>query len=248
MKTIVVGQGARQALLVHGNDLCAEFYLPLAGALAARGFRTTLVTLPGFHREAPLARPGWHPLVDELVAAFPGGTLIGHSLGGLAALLAAARQPAGLERLVLFEPAILPWRWLARLAMRNYVRQVVHGDRTRFSNWSGSYYRIHDEAAFPRSMIELYLECRRSTDPAALLSLFTQMHTLYPLPFHAVRVPSLLLYGRSAGRASGLLAPVLARRMRAELAGIPGAAHWMANEVDDALAARIDAFTARPIR
>ena len=63
MERLVIGHG-RPVLLVPGNDLCAEFYRPLAERLAAHGCATTLLTLPGQHGLPPLSQPGFAPLVD----------------------------------------------------------------------------------------------------------------------------------------------------------------------------------------
>ncbi len=247
MKTLTVGKGAARALLVHGNDLCAEFYLPLADALARRGVTTTLLTLPGFHEEPPLAAPGWHELVDEVLAALPGpGTaLLGHSMGGLLALLAAARRPPELRGLVLLEPTIFPWRWLGRLAASRYLRGVVRGERDRFVNENGAQRRVAALERFPRAMIDLYLEVRASSDVETAEALFTTLPSLYPLPFARISLPTLLLVGAQAGYRSRALSSVVARRLGAPLVVVPEAAHWLANEQDDVIAQQIARFLAR---
>jgi pimeloyl-ACP methyl ester carboxylesterase len=246
MRLVTVGDGAgpARAFVVPGNDLCAEFYRPLAERLAVAGVATTLATLPGWHGVPPLPAPGWDALADAVTAALPGpdATLVGHSLGGLLALLVAARRPAALGRLVLVEPAVFPGRLVARAAARRYRDTVVHGDAGRFVNWNGGLRRVHDEAAFPRAMIELYLEVRRTSDRATAARLMDTLPDLYPLPFARVAVPVLVVRGASSGwRARAMLAP-LARRLGAERVVIPGAAHWIANEQDEALAAAVARF------
>lgn len=229
-------------MVLHGNDLCGEFYLGLAEALAARGVRTTLVTLPGFHDVPPLPRPGWPAMVEAVRRVFSGGALVGHSLGGLLALLVAAQRPAGLERLVLLEPAILPWRWLGRAVMARYRRRVVDGDRARFENWSGSFYRVHDEARFPKEAMALYLACRQARDGATIAALLDGIPTLYPLPFGEVTVPARILVGGSSGVRQRWLAGVVGRRLSAGVDVIARAGHWLVNEQDAAVAERICAF------
>lgn len=236
-----MGQGSARALLVHGNDLCGAFYRPLAERLAERGLPTALVTLPGFHRVPPLATPSWDRLVDLLVDHVP-AILVGHSMGGLLALLAAARQPARLTHLVLLEPAVFPTRWLARAAARSYLDSVVRGDRERFVNWNGATRRVHDEAAYPRAAIDLYLEVRRTSDPATAEALFTALPLLYPLPYDRVAVPTLLLTGAETGWRARLMLQGLRRRLRPLHTSIPGAAHWMIHEADAALADHIAEF------
>jgi len=243
---------AEEALLVHGNDLCAGFYLPLAEALARRGFRTALITLPGFHREPPHDPPSLGALVDDVVGALAahvpaGGTLIGHSLGGLLAFLAAARRPPEVRRLVLLEPAIAPLALLARIAGRKYAREVVGGDRETFSNWSGMFFRVADPAAYPRAAIDLYLEVRRTSDRATQAAIFRDLPSIYPLPFAAVPVPTLLLRGAATGWRARVATAFLARRLRhVTVDVVPGAAHWIANERDEEAARRIAEFVPGP--
>lgn len=238
MKTLTIGNGAQRAVLVHGNDLCAEFYVPLADQLAKRGFTTTLLTLPGFHHEPPLARPGWEGLVQALLEALPGPgtTLLGHSMGGLLALLAAARRPRELGTLVLLEPVLLPYRWMARAASRQYLEAVVRAERRRFVNWNGGQYRIAAPERYPPEMIELYLEVRRTSDRATAEALFSTLPALHPLPFERVEVPTLLVLGAETGLRSRAINAIVARRLRCRRVVIPEAAHWLANERDESVA------------
>jgi pimeloyl-ACP methyl ester carboxylesterase len=245
MKQLTVGSGPARALVVHGYDLGAEFYLPLAERLAARGLPTTLVTLPGFDGEPPLAAPGWTPLVDAIVAALPPApaTLVGHSLGGLLALLAAARRPPSLSRLVLLEPVSFPWRWLARLAAARYLDGVVRGPRDGFVNSNGLSRRVADLGAYPPAALELHLAARRRADRATGEALFASMESLYPLPCRQVEVPCLVVVGRASGWRARWLARRLARRLpRVTLTELPRAAHFLLHEADDALADAVSAF------
>jgi pimeloyl-ACP methyl ester carboxylesterase len=241
VETVTVGEGPARALIVHGNDLCGPFYRPLAERLAARGISCELVTLPGFHRVPPDPDASWDRWVDALAARTP-AVLIGHSMGGLLALLTAARRPAALTHLVLMEPAVFPNRWLARTAARNYLASVVRSDRARFVNWNGATRRVHDEPTYPRAAIELYLEVRASSDPATAEALFSSLPGLYPLPYDRIEVPSLLLTGAETGWRARLMLRALRRRLRPTHAVIEGAAHWMIHEADAALAHHIAEF------
>ncbi len=238
------------ALLVHGNDLCAEFYQPLAEALAAHDVRTVLVTLPGFSGQPPSTPgpPRWDDFAVELAAlldaSFPrGAALIGHSLGGLFAFLAAARAPRALRSLVLCEPPIFPTRALAAAAARTYTRDVVFAARDEFHNWSGSTWRIHRPADFPAAALAHYLDSRRRSDPAWVGALFEALPALYPLPYAAVTVPTLIVRGAHSGWRMRANLAILRRRFPNPTAvTIPGCAHFMANEADAALAAAIAGF------
>lgn len=236
------------ALLVHGNDLCAEFYLPLAEMLAARGVQMSLVTLPGFHDQAPYEEPTWGRFAADIAAAvdqLPGErrVLIGHSMGGFMAMLAAARLGERLDRLVLIEPAIYPRRFMAKTGSKTYLRRVVLADRTRFSNSTGFMPRVHDLDRYPADKIALYLEVRQSSDVDTIKSLFTELPNLYPLPFAEVVAPTLLVSGANIGLRGRMLASMVRRRF-ANIAHrrIAGAAHWVVNERDAELTEHIVEF------
>lgn len=109
-------------VFVHANGFNAMTYrsllAPLSGSLRLwapdlRGHGAT--TLPT-HTEG---RRGWSDHRDDLIALLdaldgPPVVLAGHSMGGTAALLAAAERPDRVSRLVLFDPVI--WtRWMAGL-------------------------------------------------------------------------------------------------------------------------------------
>ncbi|ACA15430.1 alpha/beta hydrolase fold [Methylobacterium sp. 4-46] len=122
------------ALLLHANGFTARTYrsllAPLAGemrllAYDQRGHGAT--TLPA----EPRGRRGWDDLAADLVAVLDrlGGkplTLVGHSMGGAAALLATARRPDRVRNLVLLDPVILRRRdaLVARLpVLRRLIRR-----------------------------------------------------------------------------------------------------------------------------
>ncbi len=87
------GAGGRVALLVHGLMGDHRLWRRVGPALAGRGYRAVAVDLRG-HGASPRAdayRPGL--FADDLVETLPHGAdlAVGHSLGGLALLLAAER-------------------------------------------------------------------------------------------------------------------------------------------------------------
>jgi pimeloyl-ACP methyl ester carboxylesterase len=227
-------------LLVPGSDLGAEFYRSLGEKLAGAGFVVRLLTLPVIG--------SWEELLEILskeIASFfdHSGTLAGHSLGGLIALLLAAREAERVSELVLLEPAIVPSRTVAGWAARRYRRDVVEAERDAFVNWSGSFRRIHDLDRFPREMIEHYRTMRREIDPRFTCELLESVPALYPLPFDRVRARTLVLRGASSGVLARTNARCIARKIKgATLETIPSAAHWLANEADDAVAAAIVRF------
>ena len=236
-----------RAILLPGNDLPKEFYRSLGGELALRGVCTTVFDIPGLSGPRTTFSVSWQAYVDLISDALAtlgdGGAVIGHSLGGLLAFLVAARVPHQVTRLILLEPAILPNRLFATLAARRYIRDVVQGDRTRFSNWSGSYDRVANLDVYPQDAIDLYVRTRQSNDPAVAQTLFQSIASLYPLPFRLITIPTLVLHGQRTGVGSALLMRFLASRFaRGCVASIPGAAHWIANERDREAAGLIADF------
>ncbi len=235
-------------LLLPGNDLVPEFYAPLLERLAARGLRAAAVRVPSFLGETGDVPAGWEGPIRRALAATRahlsgGGLLVGHSLGGLLALLVAARRPPEVRRLALLEPAIAPWQALARRAAAAYRVGVVERDRDRFVNWTGAVRRVARPEAFPPEALELYLSARRRGDPALAGALLAALPALYPLPFDRVEVPVLLVRGARSGWRATLGAWLLAGRLGdARLEVVPEAAHWLANEADDALADALARF------
>jgi pimeloyl-ACP methyl ester carboxylesterase len=236
-----VGRLSR-TLLLPGNDLDGPFYAGLCEALRERGHDVEALSIPAFlgRHEGPADWEGLSEHVSERLGA--GAVLLGHSLGGLLALLVAARRE-DLRGLVLLEPAIAPWVSLARKAARAYRRDVVERDRDRFVNWTGTFRRIHRPERFPAAAMERYLTHRRDADPAIVGGLLEALPDLYPLPFEQVRAPVLLLRGARSGWRAGLGAWTLARVLpRARVQTVPAAGHWLANEADDAVADAVAPF------
>ncbi|BDV31191.1 alpha/beta fold hydrolase [Microbacterium terricola] len=103
---------SQRALLVHGLGSNGALMWRYANALADAGWRADAVDLRG-HGTAPRTLDYTIPAyAADLLAAradatdAPWDLVIGHSLGGAAATLAAADRPGWTRRLVLIDPAI----------------------------------------------------------------------------------------------------------------------------------------------
>ena len=95
-------------MILPSNGACAEFYRGLGRELASRQLHVSLTTLRGFDGRPPVLDPSWNALVEAVLPEVeqrlcPGGILVGHSLGGLLALLIAARLGERVNKLVLMD-------------------------------------------------------------------------------------------------------------------------------------------------
>lgn len=105
------GEGSRTVLLVHGLGESTLVWHAVAGPLARRSESTVIaVDLPGFGRSLLGHRRAHVDDSIEIVAALldelEPELLVGHSMGGLAALGALDARPGGVEGLVLMAPAL----------------------------------------------------------------------------------------------------------------------------------------------
>ncbi len=104
---------SRRALLIHGLGSNGALMWRFGVALADAGWRADAVDLRG-HGTAPRALDyGLPAYAADVIATRPAGggpwdVVVGHSLGGAAAVVAAAAQPKWTRRLVLVDPAIQP--------------------------------------------------------------------------------------------------------------------------------------------
>jgi pimeloyl-ACP methyl ester carboxylesterase len=224
-------------LLVPGSDLRPAFYAGLVKALDAKDISLHVVDLQG------KGAPTWDAQLEALAAVCHEQRptmLLGHSLGALHAQLHAARASEGLERVVLLEPAICPWAWLARFSARAYRRGVVEGQGARFVNKVAGFRRVANPGAYPPAMIALYERTRRELDPRWTASLLGGIPALYPLPKPKAR--TLVVRGASSGWRTALMLWALRGYLGAKACTIPRAGHWLANEADEPLAVQIARF------
>ncbi len=121
-------------VLVHGLGGSQQNWMLVAPTIAQAGYRVTTVDLAGFGatplagRESTLETN--RRIVDGLIQYLGQGpvVLVGHSMGGLIAMMQAGMEPASVSRLVLLDPAVplaktspmrpLPQLWVKALAQR----------------------------------------------------------------------------------------------------------------------------------
>lgn len=127
----------------HALGFCAPMYAPLARALAPHvrclGIdlryhgASTSPSEPTFH---------WREFGDDVLAVIdsslvPSGVALhgfGHSLGGAALTLAAARRPGRFASLYLYEPVIPPPNVIPGFGARNAMAEMAEKRRARFES------------------------------------------------------------------------------------------------------------------
>lgn len=111
---MVASQAQPLIVFSHGNGFPASTYRVLLEALRSRGFAVEALEQFGHDPRFPVTS-NWTHLVDELLAfvarvrerdAQP-AFLVGHSLGGLLSLMAAAREPSWARGVVLLDSPIV---------------------------------------------------------------------------------------------------------------------------------------------
>ena len=118
MAALAFGPARRpfDAVWVHANGFNARTYRSVLAPLGER-LSVLAVDLRGHGRSTLPAPPSWRrnwgDLRDDLVALLDGLdgpplVMAGHSMGGTCSLLAAARRPARVRSLLLFDPVVMP--------------------------------------------------------------------------------------------------------------------------------------------
>ena len=214
----------KRIVLVHGSVIGAAATWRQQRPLAER-FELVLVERPGFPPNPPVARVDFE--VDAgLVAALlePGDHLVGHSYGGVIALLAAARRPDLVRSLTVIEPPA------TRVALENpAVAAFAAGAEELWSNGP-----THDPDAFLRTFLSAVgsdfvppspLPPELEQGARALVGERIPSEADIPLAdLAAAPFPKLVVSGAHHAAFDGIC-DVLERELRAERAVLPGHGH-----------------------
>lgn len=119
MQSALVSMGGtgQPLLFAHGNGYPPESYRQLLEMLALRCQVSALEHRPLWGGREPPRRLRWRVFVDDLLSAVERDFeepvwLLGHSMGGTIATLAAARAPERFAGLLLLDPVFLPDRYV----------------------------------------------------------------------------------------------------------------------------------------
>lgn len=233
---------------IHGNDLGPEFYAPVRDLLAERGHTSVMLDIPGFSGTPALDEPSWDGIISHLTEKtrehIDGPTvLLGHSFGGMLALLTAARLKTSLDKLILLEPAIFPWKLTARAFGRGYSQDTLEKQREKFSNHALGFQRIFNQREFPQWAMDHYLKVKAISDTRTPARLMQTIHKEYPLPYTDIVMPTLLVRGEFSGMSQRVNIYVVARSFPdAKVKLLRETSHFLFNEDNPGLAEIIGDF------
>jgi len=125
------GGNGEELVFLHANGYPPECYRPLLSRLAEHYHVTAMVQRPLWPGSKPDEIEDWRPLTDDFLrflAAHQTKPLVcvGHSMGGIALLRAARREPERFKAIVLLDPVLFPPYFVA---LGNVMRVLKLGQR-----------------------------------------------------------------------------------------------------------------------
>ncbi len=104
----------------HANGFPASVYLPMMMELT-KDFRVMGMGLRGQDAQSE-GNTSWYDVADDLIGFLDSenaGPVIGlgHSIGGAATLIASVKRPDLFSKIILIDPALLPYRYVSAMAL-----------------------------------------------------------------------------------------------------------------------------------
>ena len=118
-------------VFLHANGYPPECYRPMLSRLAEHYHVTAMIQRPLWPGSKPEDITDWRPLTDDLLLFLDAHqtepiVCVGHSMGGIALLRAALREPERFRAIVLLDPVLFP-PYL--IALGNLMRHLKLGER-----------------------------------------------------------------------------------------------------------------------
>jgi pimeloyl-ACP methyl ester carboxylesterase len=140
--SITFGESGEELMFLHANGYPPECYRPLLSRLAENYRVTAMVQRPLWLESNPEEIEDWRPLTDDFLRFLDksqaGPVLcVGHSMGGIALLRAALREPERFKSIVLLDPVLFPpyfiafWNVMRALKLGQRFHPLVVGARQR---------------------------------------------------------------------------------------------------------------------
>ena len=129
--SIDFGGSGTELVFLHANGYPPECYRPLLSRLAENYHVTAMVQRPLWPDSKPDEIEDWLPLTDDFLRYLDAHqpepiTCVGHSMGGIALLRAALREPGRFSAIVLLDPVLFPPYFIA---FWNVMRRSKMGQR-----------------------------------------------------------------------------------------------------------------------
>lgn len=213
-------------LFLHANGYPPPCYRQLLGLLTMQFHVTAMLQRPLWENSHPRHIRDWKPLSEDLLhfldenASRPPKVVVGHSMGGIAALRAALRQPERFQRLILLDPVLLPPLyiviWNIALAFKFGHRLHPHimsamNRRREFDDLDSLFKRYRERPAFKymdddalRAYIEGITRPRENGGYELIYSPEWESHIYYASIWHdmdlwralpSLEVPTLIIRG-----------------------------------------------------
>ena len=235
-------------VFVHGAANDHSVWALQSRYFAHHGRNVLAVDLPGHGRSGGDALPSVEAIADWLpalldAAGVPAAALIGHSLGALAVLAAAARQPARVTRIVLLGPAVpMPVSDVlldAAKANDHVAYELING-------WSHSPGKQLGGSPVPGMwLMGSGMRLMERTRPGVLYTDLAACHTYADglIAAAAVRCPALLILGARDLMAPPKGAPALIAALAdARVVTLPDCGHALMAAQPDAVLDALAAF------
>ena len=235
-------------VFVHGAANDHSVWALQSRYFAHHGRNVLAVDLPGHGRSGGDALPSVEAIADLLpalldAAGVPAAALVGHSLGALAVLAAAARQPARVTRIVLLGPAVpMPVSDVlldAAKANDHVAYELING-------WSHSPGKQLGGNQVPGMwLMGSGMRLMERTRPGVLYTDLAACHTYADglIAAAAVRCPALLILGARDLMAPPKGAPALIAALAdARVVTLPDCGHALMAEQPDAVLDALAAF------
>ncbi|MCC7205694.1 MAG: alpha/beta hydrolase [Anaerolineae bacterium] len=263
--------------LAIANGFPPDTYRPFLRALGGDYRRVCVLPRALWHNGVrPESAASWQVMADDLLAGLRAHSLtgviaVGHSMGGVASMLAALAEPSRFRALVLLDPTIFPAdllrliRWAGRLGLSHRFPLVQRALRRRraFASVDAAYDYFRTRplfASWPAQTVRLYAESNtRPAHGGGVELAWTPeweaqyYRTIHVQPWRAVRrlrglLPVLVLRGEHTDT---FLERSAARFRRlvpdATVLDVPGHGHLFPHSAPDATARLVGAWL-RPLK
>jgi pimeloyl-ACP methyl ester carboxylesterase len=136
------GGADEELVFLHANGYPPECYRPLLSRLAEKYHVTAMAQRPLWPESAPEDIDDWLPLTNDFLHFLDAHqtrplVCVGHSMGGIALLRAALREPERFKAIVLLDPVLFPpyfitlWNVMRALKLGQRFHPLVAGARQR---------------------------------------------------------------------------------------------------------------------